>query len=71
MDFELPEELREIQRTVRDFCEAKVKPHARRGTRRAQFPWEVVRELGPLGLMGIARAGGVGGAGWARSAWRW
>jgi alkylation response protein AidB-like acyl-CoA dehydrogenase len=63
MDFELPEELREIQRTVRDFCETKVKPRARAWDETGQFPWEVVRELGPLGLMGIAVPEEYGGAG--------
>ncbi|HSD22349.1 MAG TPA: acyl-CoA dehydrogenase family protein [Anaeromyxobacter sp.] len=63
MDFELPEELREIQRTVRDFCETKVKPRARAWDETGQFPWEVVRELGPLGLMGIAVPEEFGGAG--------
>jgi alkylation response protein AidB-like acyl-CoA dehydrogenase len=63
MDFELPEELREIQRTVRDFCEAKVKPRARAWDETGEFPWEVVRELGPLGLMGIAVPEKYGGAG--------
>jgi alkylation response protein AidB-like acyl-CoA dehydrogenase len=53
MDFELSEELREIQRTVRAFCEEKVKPHARRWDDEETFPWEVVRELGPMGLLGM------------------
>jgi alkylation response protein AidB-like acyl-CoA dehydrogenase len=63
MDFELPEELREIQRTVRELCEAKVKPRARAWDETGEFPWEVVRELGPLGLMGIAVPEEYGGAG--------
>jgi alkylation response protein AidB-like acyl-CoA dehydrogenase len=63
MDFELPEELREIQRTVREFCEAEVKPHARGWDEREEFPWEVVRKLGPLGLMGMAVPEEYGGAG--------
>jgi alkylation response protein AidB-like acyl-CoA dehydrogenase len=63
MDFELPEELREIQRTVRDFCEAKVKPRARAWDEKEEFPWEVVRELGPLGLLGIAVPEEYDGAG--------
>ena len=63
MDFELPEELREIQRTIRELCEAKVKPRARAWDETGEFPWEVVRELGPLGLMGIAVPEEYGGAG--------
>ena len=63
MDFELPEELREIQRTVREFCEREVKPNARRWDEREEFPWEAVRQLGPLGLMGVAVPEAYGGAG--------
>jgi alkylation response protein AidB-like acyl-CoA dehydrogenase len=63
MDFELPEELREIQRTVREFCETKVKPRARAWDETGDFPWEVVRELGPLGIMGITVSEAYGGAG--------
>jgi alkylation response protein AidB-like acyl-CoA dehydrogenase len=63
MEFDLPEELREIQRTVRDFCEAKVKPRARAWDETGEFPWQVVRELGPLGVMGIAVPEEYGGAG--------
>jgi alkylation response protein AidB-like acyl-CoA dehydrogenase len=54
MDFALPEELQEIRRTVRAFCEEKVKPHARRWDDEEAFPWEVVRELGPMGLLGMS-----------------
>jgi alkylation response protein AidB-like acyl-CoA dehydrogenase len=53
MDYELSEELREIQRTVRAFCEERVKPHARRWDDEETFPWEVVKELGPMGLLGM------------------
>jgi alkylation response protein AidB-like acyl-CoA dehydrogenase len=53
MDFELPEHLREIQRVVREFCEAEVRDRARAWDASGEFPWEVVRKLGPLGLMGI------------------
>jgi alkylation response protein AidB-like acyl-CoA dehydrogenase len=63
MDFDLPDDLREIQRTVREFVEAEVKPHAREWDEKAEFPWPVVRKLGPLGLMGISVPEAYGGAG--------
>jgi alkylation response protein AidB-like acyl-CoA dehydrogenase len=63
MDFDLPDDLREIQRTVREFVQAEVKPHAREWDERAEFPWPVVRKLGPLGLMGISVPEAYGGAG--------
>jgi alkylation response protein AidB-like acyl-CoA dehydrogenase len=63
MDFELPEELREIERTVRAFCEAEVKPQARRWDDEGAFPREVVAKLGELGIMGITVPEELGGAG--------
>jgi alkylation response protein AidB-like acyl-CoA dehydrogenase len=63
MDFELPEDLLEIQRTVREFCEAEVKPRAREWDEAERFPWEVVKQLGPLGLMGMTVPEEFGGAG--------
>ncbi len=63
MDFELPEELVEIQRTVRDLCLAEVAPHARAWDRTGEFPFAVVRQLGEMGLLGIAVPEAYGGAG--------
>ncbi|HEY6005955.1 MAG TPA: acyl-CoA dehydrogenase family protein, partial [Anaeromyxobacter sp.] len=63
MDYDLPDDLREIQRTVREFVLAEVKPRAREWDERGEFPWPVVRKLGPLGLMGIAVPEAYGGAG--------
>jgi alkylation response protein AidB-like acyl-CoA dehydrogenase len=63
MDFELPEEVLQIQRTVRELCEAEVKPHARAWDEAQAFPREVVGKLGELGLLGIAVPEEYGGAG--------
>jgi len=63
MDFELPEDLVQIQRTVRELCEAEVKPRAREWDEAERFPWEVVRQLGPLGIMGMTVPEEFGGAG--------
>jgi len=63
MDFELPEDLVQIQRTVRELCEAEVKPRAREWDEAERFPWEVVRQLGPLGIMGMTVPEELGGAG--------
>jgi alkylation response protein AidB-like acyl-CoA dehydrogenase len=63
MDFALPEELQEIQRTVRAFCEAEVKPRARAWDDAGTFPRELVAKLGDLGIMGIAVPEEYGGAG--------
>jgi alkylation response protein AidB-like acyl-CoA dehydrogenase len=63
VDFELPEELQEIQRVVREFAAAEVAPRAREWDASGEFPWEVVRKLGPLGIMGISVPEELGGAG--------
>lgn len=63
MDFELPEELVEIQRTVRAFCEAEVRPHAAAWDASETFPREVVAKLGAMGLLGITVPERYGGAG--------
>ena len=63
MDFELPEELQEIQRLVREFCQEEVAPHARAWDEAGTFPRETVAKLGGLGLMGIAVPEQYGGAG--------
>jgi alkylation response protein AidB-like acyl-CoA dehydrogenase len=53
MDFGIPEHLIEIQRTVRDFCEAEVKPFAARWDAAEEFPHAVVKKLGELGILGM------------------
>ncbi len=63
MDFELPESHREIQRVVRQFCQEQVVPQARRWDETGEFPRDVVRQLGELGLLGISVPEEMGGAG--------
>jgi alkylation response protein AidB-like acyl-CoA dehydrogenase len=62
MDFELPEDIVALRKTVRDFCEKRVKDKAREWDHHETFPLEVVRELGQLGLMGIRIGEEYGGA---------
>lgn len=63
MEFELPDDIKALKSTVRDFCEKHVKDRARDWDRTESFPHEVVRELGQLGLMGIRIPEAFGGAG--------
>lgn len=63
MDFTLPEELVALQKTVRDFCEAEVKPFARIWDEEESFPTEAVAKLGELGLLGMAVPEEYGGVG--------
>jgi alkylation response protein AidB-like acyl-CoA dehydrogenase len=63
MDFELGDEHRLIQRTVRDFATQEVAPVAEELDREKRFPYEIVRKLADLGLMGIPFPQEYGGGG--------
>jgi short/branched chain acyl-CoA dehydrogenase len=63
MDFDLSDDHRLIQRTVRDFARNEVAPVAEELDREKRFPYELVRQLGALNLMGIPFPEEVGGGG--------
>src|SRR5438093_12476888 len=63
MDFDLPDDHELIRRTVRDFAEGEVAPVAEELDRTKAFPYEIVRKMGELGLMGIPFGEEHGGGG--------
>jgi alkylation response protein AidB-like acyl-CoA dehydrogenase len=63
MDFELGDEHRLIQRTVRDFATQEVAPVAEELDREKRFPYEIVAKLADLNLMGIPFPEEYGGGG--------
>jgi alkylation response protein AidB-like acyl-CoA dehydrogenase len=63
MNFELSDEQKLIQSTVRDFARAEVAPVAEELDRTKSFPYEIVEKLGGLGLMGIPFPQEYGGGG--------
>jgi short/branched chain acyl-CoA dehydrogenase len=63
VDFELSDEHRLIQSTVRDFAAQEVAPVAEELDREKRFPYEIVAKLGELGLMGIPFPQEYGGGG--------
>src|ERR1043166_4329903 len=63
MNFELSEDHRLIQRTVRDFARNEVAPVAEELDRTKSFPYAIVKQLGELGLMGIPFPEEYGGGG--------
>ncbi len=63
MDFDLSDEQRLIQRTVRDFAREEVAPVAEELDRTKSFPYEIIAKLGELGLMGIPFPEEYGGGG--------
>ncbi|MGB9880334.1 MAG: acyl-CoA dehydrogenase family protein, partial [Anaerolineae bacterium] len=63
MDFALTEEQQMIRKTVHDFAEKEIRPIAREIDTTGQFPWEVIRKMGDLGLMGLPIPEEYGGSG--------
>ena len=63
MDLDLSPEQELIRDTVRTFARERVAPVAEELDRDSRFPYELVAELGELGLMGIPIPAPYGGAG--------
>jgi alkylation response protein AidB-like acyl-CoA dehydrogenase len=63
MHFDLPDDHRLLQQTVRDFAAQEVAPAAEELDREKRFPYEIVAKMGELGWMGIPFPEEVGGAG--------
>jgi short/branched chain acyl-CoA dehydrogenase len=61
--FDLTTEQQDVRRLVRDFAEGEVRPVAEELDRTKSFPYEIVRKLGELGLMGIPYPEEYGGGG--------
>ncbi len=63
MDYLLTEEQRMLRDMVAKFAKEKIAPVASENERNHRFPWDIIREAGELGLMGIAYPPEYGGAG--------
>lgn len=61
--YELSREHEEFRRSVREFAEAEIGPHAAQWDRDHHFPVDVVRKMGALGLFGLTAPEEYGGAG--------
>lgn len=66
MDDDLPEELRLLQRTVREFVEARLQPREREIEERDEIPRPLIDEMAQLGLFGIGLPEEFGGSGMGR-----
>jgi short-chain 2-methylacyl-CoA dehydrogenase len=63
MDFDLSDEQRLLRDTVRDFARQEVAPVAEELDRTKAFPYELVKKMADLGLMGIPFPEEYGGGG--------
>ena len=67
MDFELPEELVEVQKLARDFADGEISPAAAKDDRGHVFRRDFVRKMGSLGFYGCLVPEEYGGNGLGES----
>ncbi len=63
MDFSLTDEQIAIRNTCRDFAESEIKPRAAAMDAKAEFPTDLIRAMGKLGLLGLPIPEEYGGVG--------
>ena len=63
MNFGLTEEQQLLQRSIREFAEAEVKPYAKEIDETGRFPRDTFKKASALGLAGVALPENYGGAG--------
>jgi hypothetical protein len=63
MDFELNDAQRMTRQLVRELAAKEIAPFAARWDDTCEFPWEVIRKLGGLNLLGTIFPPAYGGAG--------
>src|SRR3954464_5014050 len=64
MDFRLSDEHEALRKTVEEFAREVVAPQAEQHDRSEQFPYDIVRQMGEMGLFGLPfpeEYGGMGG----------
>jgi alkylation response protein AidB-like acyl-CoA dehydrogenase len=61
--FGLTEEQKQLQSAVRAFAEGEIAPHVSEWDEKSEFPHEVVKKLGEMGLLGVIFPESLGGAG--------
>ncbi|HZJ04585.1 MAG TPA: acyl-CoA dehydrogenase family protein [Nocardioidaceae bacterium] len=62
MSYQLSREHEEFRRSVREFAEAEIAPHAARWDKEHHFPVDVVAKMGRLGLFGLTAPEEFGGS---------
>ena len=62
IDFELTDDLRMLQKTVRGFAATEIAPYCRQWNEEERFPHELIPKLGELGLLGMSVPERYGGS---------
>jgi alkylation response protein AidB-like acyl-CoA dehydrogenase len=63
LELELTEEQKLLQKTIRDFAQREILPGIVERDKRGEFPWQVIKGLSRLGLMGMLVPEAYGGTG--------
>ena len=63
MDVTLPDHVEALRLEVRKFAEREIRPHVMAWDEAKAFPFEVVKQLGAMGMMGVIFPEQYGGAG--------
>lgn len=63
MDFSTEELTQQVGRTARDFANKSIRPHVMEWDEKQEFPHELFRDLGRLGMMGVVVPEAYGGSG--------
>jgi len=61
--FEFTESMKMVREAARNFAEKEIRPHVMKYDESQEFPYEIVRELGRMGFMGVIFPESLGGAG--------
>ncbi|MGA1848523.1 MAG: acyl-CoA dehydrogenase [Thermoplasmatota archaeon] len=62
MDFSLTPEHKMLRNMVREFADREIRPLAKKIDQEEYFPWEIIRKMGKLGLMGMTVPPEYGGS---------
>src|ERR1700735_3069178 len=63
MDLGFTSEQQQLRKSIREFCEAEIKPHVMEWDESQHFPIDVFKRLGKLGVLGAVFPEELGGAG--------
>jgi alkylation response protein AidB-like acyl-CoA dehydrogenase len=65
MDFGYTQEQQQLRKTIRKFTEAEIKPHVMEWDETQEFPTDVFRDLGRMGVLGAVFPEELGGLGYS------